>query len=222
MHFIKSADSSLGQKDLLGTLNSSLIRGRVLWLLTGGSNIQITVSILDKLDDSLTSKLYILLADERYGISGHQDSNYTKLVNAGMSLKQATFPDVLADSLGLRETTEKYAETFKRFKDKSDVVIAQLGIGEDGHIAGVLPGSPELNSNDTIIEYQADDFKRLSLSLNTLKEIDKTFVFCYGASKRSALKRLASGKESLESLPSLILKQMPDVKVYNDLIEEGQ
>ncbi|HEY1646183.1 MAG TPA: 6-phosphogluconolactonase [Candidatus Saccharimonadales bacterium] len=221
MHFVKSADSSLGQNDLSEALSKSLSEGQVLWLLTGGSNVQITVNVLDQLEDSLTCNLNILLADERYGPAGHPDSNYTKLVRAGLNLKQATFPDVLAGDLDPEETVKKYTELFNSYKDQSKTVIAQLGIGEDGHIAGVLPFSPGVSSSETIVYFEASDFKRLTLSLNALKEVNMSLIFCFGSNKSQALKRLAGGQESLEALPSLILKQMPEVTVYNDQLEEG-
>jgi 6-phosphogluconolactonase/glucosamine-6-phosphate isomerase/deaminase len=219
MKLIRSVNVSAGQEDLLSCLRENLSKGRVLYLLAGGSNIEIEIAILNSLDTKLTSNLKMLLADERYGPKGHKDSNYLKLMESGLDVKQADFPDILDANLGPEETANRFLLSYEDFKNEADLIVGQLGIGDDGHIAGVLPNTPGVKSDQTVVYYESSPYKRITLSLKALREdIDKTYIFCFGANKKPALTRLTSGEETLESLPCLILKEMADVTVYNDQV----
>ncbi len=221
MKFVKSVNSSEGQAKLAQKLSDSLSSGPVLWLVSGGSNIQIEVNVLNQLEKSLTSNLKILLSDERFGPKGHKDSNYYQLMSSGLNLKNASFPDILQGNPSPEEAKGVYLKMFNKFKGQSKV-IGQFGIGDDGHIAGVLPFTLGATTLDSVVYYESRPYNRLSLSLRALKDIDISYVFCFGANKLNALKRLKAAQESLDSFPSLILNDMKNVTVYNDQLEEGE
>lgn len=218
MQFVRADDPKMGQDVLISLLSDTLKTSKVLYLITGGSNADIEIEILNGVNSEVTENLFILLADERYGPSNHQDSNYTQLINKGFNVKNATFVNLLSDNLGPEETLQLYTDIYKYYKGEADVVIAQLGIGSDGHIAGVLPNSPGVNSSEIATYYESTPYQRLTLSLETLKDIDKAFVFCFGEDKKDALTKLEEGSLDKNTLPSIILKDLADVIVYNDQI----
>lgn len=220
INFIKSLNASLGEDELLATLKTKLSEGKkLLWIVSGGSVIDIAARVMSNLDDNLSKNLQVLLSDERYGEVGHKDSNYAQLVAAGFNKKQAIFESVLVDGLTMEQTKARFTELFINGLVWADQVIGQLGIGEDGHIAGILPNSPVVSSTESVVAYDSNPYQRISLSLKSLKQIDQTLIFCFGQNKHDALSRLYKGKESLDSLPSMILNQISNVKVYNDQIE---
>lgn len=221
MRFIKSGNPDSGQDYLINKLNDLLKSQTVLWLISGGSNIPIEINILNSLNDNLTKKLNILLVDERYGPSGHKDSNYHQLASSGLNTKQAKFPDLLANDLSDIETLNLFKDTFLEFKRLSDFTVLQAGIGDDGHIAGILPFSPAINSVQPVCYYKAGGFNRLTLSLEAIKSSDLAVAFSFGQNKLRALKRLHRAHEPYESLPSLVLTEITESRVYNDQIEEG-
>lgn len=189
--------------------------------MSGGSNIEVEVSVLNRIDKQLTNNLSLMLADERYGQDGHDGSNYQKLKTLGLDPKNARFIDILENSPSADESLKIYQEEYGSLKEKANTIIGQLGIGVDGHIAGALPKSIGVDSDKTAIYYKAFDFPRITLTLKSLKDFDHTFVFCHGEDKREALEHLKNADISLKLSPSLILREMPDVKVYNDQIKEN-
>ena len=68
-----------------------LQKGRVvLWLLSGGSGVQVCNETAKLLADSDLTGLYVTISDERYGTVGHADENMQQLLDAGLSLPGAT------------------------------------------------------------------------------------------------------------------------------------
>lgn len=213
--------------DIATVLHRSLMVGEnVLWLTSGGSAIPAQVAIMRELAgllDEQLNNLLILPVDERYGPPNHADSNTAQMRAAGFAPGSATWHDVLADDLPLDETIIRYQELAKQAFDKADLVIATLGIGSDGHTAGVLPDSPAVSDETSFaVSYQWADYARLTLGLQLLRRIDHAFVLAYGEGKHDAIKRLRAHEESLRTLPAVFLYDLPQVTVYNDyIIAEG-
>ena len=218
MQFVRASDPSMGQSVLISLLSDTLKTSKVLYLMSGGSNIDIEIEVLNGIDAELTANLSIFLCDERYGNSNHPDSNYTQLINKGFNVKDATFVNILSDNSSPIDTLQLYIDIYKQYRDQADVIIGQFGIGKDGHIAGVLPNSPAVNSTAIAEYYDYSPFNRITLTLETLKDVDKAFVFCYGEDKKDALINLNDGSQDKNSMPSIILRELADVIVYNDQV----
>jgi 6-phosphogluconolactonase/glucosamine-6-phosphate isomerase/deaminase len=220
MQFIKTADPELGTDSLYQRLTEHLEKGeRVLWLVSGGSNVGLSTTIMQRLSPSLTANLSILLADERFGAAGHADSNATQLLAAGFSHKQATVLPVLVGVPSLEASLARYEATARQALSAADYVIGQFGIGSDGHIAGILPNSPAVDSPDLVAAYQSDPYLRLTLTARALKRLSVAFVFAYGDNKQAALEQLRDTTVSYAEQPDQILKELPEAYVYNDQIE---
>ena len=189
----------------------------MLWFVSGGSWIPHEVTTLRQLTDQERAKLIVVLIDERYGASGHDDSNFAQLKAAGFLEKPIQFDDLLRGRLPLEKTVVAYTETVQKALQKADYVFATLGLGADGHTAGILPQSPAATDiSSVVIGYRADDFVRMTCGLRVLSAIDEVHVFAYGEQKQAAVARLAKGQESSESLPSMLLYGVPHVTIYSD------
>ena len=194
-------------------------RKHALWLVSGGSCITTEVAILRTLHDDEIRRLTIMLADERYGTPGHDESNHAKLRAAGFSRSELDFPDIL-NAGSTENVLAEYNTLLRRKLDEADSIVATLGIGADGHTAGILPDSPAAYSEDDfVVSYQAPDFIRITSSFTTLRRIDTAVVLAYGKTKQDALKRLIARRESLKSLPAVIFHDIPSVTIYNDYIQ---
>ena len=219
MQFIKTPDPELGTDSLSHRLTEHLANGeKVLWLVSGGSNIPLSVAIMRRLSPSLTANLSILLSDERFGPTGHADSNATQLLTAGFDHKQATILPVLVGILNLSDSLARYESTVRQALSEADYVIGQFGIGNDGHIAGILPNSPAVDGADFVAAYQSDPFLRLTLTAHALKRLSVAFIFAYGASKHQALEQLRDTTLAYAEQPAQILKELPEAYVYNDQV----
>jgi 6-phosphogluconolactonase/glucosamine-6-phosphate isomerase/deaminase len=221
MKFIKVSGTDEVVNKLSQTLTEELnARKKVLWIVTGGSNIGITTEVAKTINRPMQEHLTVMLSDERYGPLKHPDSNWQQLKQAGFVLPYANTVEVLTDS-PLDDTIRYYAETAEKAFAQADVVIAQLGIGPDGHIAGVLPGSPGVESNEWVIGYDGTkyggQYQRVTLTLEALRHVDKALVYSAGESRLEALQNLRDRKLSLADEPSQVLHEIPDAVVMTVL-----
>jgi 6-phosphogluconolactonase/glucosamine-6-phosphate isomerase/deaminase len=211
------ADAPTASLSLRASLIQALQEGKpVLWLIPGGSNIPITTAIMSQLPDDLTTNLTVLLTDERYGPVGHADSNAFQLQQAGFNPKKGTFLPVLTGA-SLEDTIRAYDQAAQEHFAKNALVIGQFGIGADGHIAGILPGSPAATEQHAwATGYRTPSFTRVTLTFPALYRVNVAYTFAYGETKREALKRLETNELPLQVQPAQILKAIPKAYLYTD------
>lgn len=229
--FVKVDGPDIGVKALAEEIGSRLVKGeKVLWLVSGGSNIPISVEVMDSVRATVSteqaSNLTVALTDERFGPVGHKDSNWKQLEDAGFDFSNVEAVLVLPRSdLGmnsaLNEAVFEYSKNITAAMTNVDFIVAQFGMGADGHIAGILPGSPAAISKEFVSAYEALPFTRITLTFEALRKIDTAYAFVFGESKREAMRKLmdaarGEGDETLEKLPSLVLNEVPKAVVYSD------
>lgn len=207
MNLIHIDDPSAGAKILAQKITDYLNKDKkVLWLLSGGSNISIsveTLNILEGIFPDLSQKLAVTLTDERYGHVGHDDSNWQQLINTGFKFNLVQAQPIL-QNLPLEETIEKFNKNYSDLIKWSDITIAQFGVGTDGHTAGILPKS--------------DRFTRISLSLEDIKGIPIAYTFIFGKNKERIFKILINENISTDEMPSQILKSIGESYICSDLV----
>lgn len=221
MVFIKATDSRLGIQSLTTRLTDCLNSNnnkKVLWIVSGGSNINITVEVIKNIKDELTSNLIIILGDERYGPLNHRSSNAKQLYDAGFKSKQANFIPVLYDNLNLDETIKRYEMNLRESFLQADTVIGQFGIGQDGHLAGILPHSSATSSNKLIASYQTNDYRRLTIASQAFKKIKVAYTFALGSDKEKTIDQLHDLLLPFNDQPAQILKALPEAYIYNSYI----
>ena len=220
MRFVLTTGWEDGLANLLHRLVTELAAGKqVVWLVSGGSNIPASAKVMDNISPDLRKNLTIILGDERYGPVNHPDSNCLQLREAGFSTAHATAFKTLQPDMSLEDTTERYGEIIEAAFDKADCIIAQLGMGDDGHLAGILPGSPASKADKAMVYgYRGKPFDRITLGFAGLRKVTAAFVFAFGEPKRTALQNLKRKRLPLTEQPAQILKQLPEVYVYNDQV----
>lgn len=192
----------------------------VTWLVPGGSNIQISVAALELIPAELAKNLVIAQTDERYGPLNHPDSNWKQLADAGLKLGDIpTFPVLTELNLPLDLTAERYGKiTAEILRDT--YAIGQFGIGDDGHIAGILPDTPASVASGLVCGYEASDFSRITLTFSAIKQLNEAYAFAFGKSKFEALDGLANDTHSLIDQPSQVLKSIDKSFIYSDQLGE--
>lgn len=220
MRFITAPPNTAVQHTAKRIADELLDGKRVLWLVSGGSNVALEVEIMARLREAAAAQLAnltILPMDERYGEPGHADSNTEALRQAGFLPGAADWIDVLAHDVSFTETIAYYDDMVSEAMALAHVVIGQFGLGADGHVAGILPGSPATEEDyATVVGYEWQDYVRLTLTPRALAEVNVGYVMAYGESKAAALKRLQADTEELAALPAHLLHDIPDVYVYID------
>ncbi|HVX24215.1 MAG TPA: 6-phosphogluconolactonase [Candidatus Saccharimonadales bacterium] len=221
MRYIRTSGWEDGIADLTQRLVHELAAEKcVVWLICGGSNIPASVQVMRTIPKRLRDHLIILLIDERYGPVGHPDSNAAQLEQAGFRPTEAHWLPILHPNTSLPVTVKQYEKVVAKTLAQADCIIGQLGIGEDGHLAGIMPDSPAAQETSRLVYgYQATDFERITLTFPALRQIDVAYAFAFGPAKRAALEHLQRRRPANKQ-PSQILKQLPEAYVYNDQIGE--
>ena len=205
-------------KKILSYLNDGK---KVLWLVCGGSNIPISAEILNILKTELDKKgwrhilkhLTVTLTDERYGSINHPDSNWRQLQEKGFDFEAVNAVPVLVGK-SLDETTKLFGMHMRDAWNDNDVAIGQFGIGQDGHIAGVLPRSKAVKNVGTVFAYEASPFKRITITLATIEKLDFAYAFVYGESKREAMANLKLDL-TFNDEPAQVLKKVKEAVIFS-------
>ena len=202
-------------------LRTVLSEGRpVLWLISGGSNIPIQKAVMDNLPDELTKILTIMPVDERVGPYNHANSNTAALRKAGFNPKHAEWIDILEEELSPGEVINLYKDCLARKIASDDYIFMTLGMGVDGHIAGILPNSPALLSTELAVYYKGTDFKRITLCADTIAaHCDEAVLCAFGDTKHSVLKQLYKHSDNREQVPAMLLYEVGNCTVFNNAIE---
>jgi 6-phosphogluconolactonase/glucosamine-6-phosphate isomerase/deaminase len=200
-------------------LKSNLSNGqRVLWLVSGGSNVQASVQVMNSISDEQSRRLSVMPVDERYGPPGHADSNWAQLLAAGFESKSAQLLPVLKEGQSFEQATDDYSRLVETAFAEHDIIVGQLGIGDDGHIAGILPHSPAVNAAALATGYESPPYKRLTLTFSALLKISTAYALVFGGGKQTALNALKTQDLALDEQPAQILKQLPEAYIYNDQV----
>jgi len=213
MRFVKLTSPAPAIDYIASTLRQHLEAGEhVLWLVSGGSVITLAVAVTRQLASAPVDHLTVSLADERPGPVGHADSNWQRLLNAGLNLPGARLHAVLAGAETAADTT-----TFANFLDHeltaNEFTLGLFGIGPDGHTAG-LPAQAAAVSDQPAAYYEAGDFKRLSMTPASIARLSEAVVYMSGEAKRPAFERFESDLPYAQQ-SAQALKAVPNLTVFN-------
>lgn len=204
---------------LASLLSKKLHAGqKVLWLVSGGSAIGVQAAVAQKLAGHDLSKLTVTLADERFGPVGHTDSNWQKLQDTGFSLDGATLLPVLTGA-GMEVTADQFAKNLANSYAKADFRLALLGLGPDGHTAGILPGTPATVAPGWAVAYHTSQFDRITMTAGAITKLDEVVMYAMGETKRIPLEDLHKNL-LLDEQPAQAIKAVAKVTIFNDQLGE--
>ncbi len=205
-----------------------------LLLLSGGS----WLSIYDRVAVSQTaiySTLTLMMGDERvtYDPEVNNAAQFmeTKMYQT-MQAKGAHFIDTRVRE---NETPVSHAQRLEQevraWQEANPYgsVYATLGIGDDGHIAGIMPRDARVGATEELFDgeswfvgyettRQGEQKYRSTITFCGLRAlIARALVHASGTQKHAVLKALYNQKGEINELPSLILYDLPMVDIYTDL-----
>jgi len=204
----------------------------ILFLSSGGS----ALSLLDRyVIDMKAHQLTISVLDERFS-DDPTINNFLQLQNTtfykelmgrgGMAISTVPIsseqPELLVDRFekALREW---------RMQHPDGLIIATIGMGEDGHTSGIMPflENPLLfkqlfESTRWVVSYDADNKnlykKRVTTTMTFLRtQVDYAVAYITGQSKLSAFQKLLTENKNIEEVPIGVLREMKLVKVFTDI-----
>ncbi len=214
-------------------LQKALAEKPVLLLLSGGSATKLYEEMASSLALEFSpGRLELGLVDERWSPdTKHKDSNDVSIRPTGLVQKLeslgAHFQPILAGG-----SRDEDAAAFNRRLDnltQKFQVILILGIGKDGHTAGMLPDKDEaafaarFDNEALAIGYDAGDgfAGRITATMPLLRQARHSFVVAPNPDKEPILKRLLDPAEvPLHTFPAKIMYEMSDVTILGTLSEE--
>ncbi len=195
----------------------------IFLLLSGGSSIHMYTKMLKYLPAATDlSHVTISLVDERFGTIGHPFSNEYQLRQAGiiaeLEKRGATFFGMLQEDLNGVDTADMVSRKYQTAFAQARNVVLFVGIGEDGHTAGLLPTataekfSAMYDVPAYVVYYEVDEQdsknphqQRLTISLRAIRESHQVVVYAMGANKKIALQQFMANDQLLHQLPAQAL-----------------
>ncbi|MGB4762294.1 MAG: 6-phosphogluconolactonase [Candidatus Saccharimonas sp.] len=187
----------------------------VLWLVPGGSASIIALDVLRLLEKHDTSQLSITLTDERYGLPGHPNENWTQLMRAGFRPVEARTYRVLSGA-DVDETTLEYAKWLDAHVESVDYTIGLFGIGADGHTAGIKPHTVAADTTQSTSHFVGEDFERVTISPAFIAHLDEAVVYTQGRAKFVTLDALLHDTVPVIEQPAQALKSAGKLTVFTD------
>ncbi len=149
----------------------------------------------------------------RAGQKMHEDSNEKMIEQTGLlhylQKEQTLFYPILQNNASIRDTALQYDETLRFLFNGFQKSIGILGIGLDGHTAGLPIGYQE-SKNHSLVTYCTDfpgeQKERISMTFLGLSGLDMLLVLVFGKDKKEALQNMfISGSES--EIPARFFKR---------------
>ena len=194
----------------------------VLLLLSGGSAIE----IIKEFDWTEIKNVTITTLDERYA---NDESNNFLSLEKYLPRNIETLPTVPKENEDLETFANRLNKNLKDWLAKyiNGKIVATLGIGADGHTAGILPiddKNIEKKMNDQnvfVIGYKTDKSEhkmRATTNFTFLKKINNAIVFLSGEkNKKTAWEKIIAKSGNKNDTPSRIICEMTgEVSVFMD------
>ena len=178
-------------------------RGQFSLAVSGGSTPRRMLELLSESELIDWSNVHLFQVDERVAPDGHSDRNATMLQetllrdgtrSAGL-LKQVWLMPVNA-----ADPVAEYQSTLESVcKSPPTIDLIQLGLGDDGHTASLVPGDQVCEITDTDISMTSEykGRRRLTMTRPILERGRAQLWLIAGENKQDAMKTFVSGEKSI-------------------------
>lgn len=209
-------DSSEGV-DYLKKLLYSVVDNKTVLFLSGGKTPKDTYLELAK-EDKINPGA-VAMVDERVGIKNHPNSNERMIRETGLLSYFEKNKIPFHSILGAKDYGKKVEYLLEHFSKS----VGILGIGEDGHTAGLPPGIKNeklkmKNYVTRISNFPGELKTRITLTFKALAQMDLLIVLVLGENKKLALQKMFK-KGTLSEIPARFFLR-PDISPKTILITD--
>ncbi|TAL14516.1 hypothetical protein EPN95_02895 [Patescibacteria group bacterium] len=218
MKYVYESDTEPVINYLVETINERLVAGnKVLWILSGGSGGKVCAEVSKRLTGDL-SNLITTLSDERYVPLGDPDENWKQLIDFGFTVPGATTYRPIQGKDRETTTAEFGAWVEKQFS-LADYKVGLFGMGTDGHTAGIKPGTSAVDATGWATAFTGNDFERITITFDAIKQLDEVVVQAMGADKTAILDSLLHEDIEIKVQPAQVLKSVAKSTIFTDYKE---
>jgi len=218
MEYVHVTDTKPVTKYLAETISSHLADGeKVLWILSGGSGGKVCAEVSKRLTGDL-SGLITTLSDERYVPLGDPDENWQQLIDYGFSVPGATTYRPIQGK-DRASTAADLGQWLKTQYGQTDYKIGLFGMGTDGHTAGLKPGTTAVTATGWATDFSGDDFERITMTFDAIKQLDEVVIQAMGADKTEILDTFIHQGLPPEAQPAQVLKLVAKSTLFTDYKE---
>lgn len=148
------------------------------------------------------SKLHIWWVDERYIANQSLDRNELQARGAWLSGSSIVESNIHAfpasESGSIEDAAKAFSAEIEKLSPKFEIVL--LGMGEDGHVASLFPGSQAVAFGDWVVvenNSPKPPKQRLSLSEKALNNSKEVYFLVSGEEKAAAVSEVFNGNSNL-------------------------
>lgn len=177
-------------------------RGTFSLALSGGSTPWAMLEVLASQDVDW-SRVHVFQVDERAAPDGDEVRNWTHVTRS--LLDRVSIPERNLHPMPVLEAPEAGAHGYA--SQLADVTgtppildCVQLGLGDDGHTASLVPGDPILDVTDRDVAWTAEPYKgtrRMSLTFPCIDRARTVLWLVAGAGKEDMVRRLTRGDRTI-------------------------
>lgn len=164
-------------------------------------------------------RVHIFLLDERLFPPGHPGCNFTQVRE---QLREIAFPASFHPFPFNPGQAAKGLDIYRReltaLGGRFDIVL--MSSGEDGHVAGLLPGlhDPVADVDDFLLVHDAHNApaERMTASMRLLLRAQTGILLLFGREKKAALRYLVDTNLTLRDCPAKIVGLLPQHYILTD------
>ncbi|MEX0930755.1 MAG: 6-phosphogluconolactonase [Candidatus Paceibacterota bacterium] len=199
----------------------------ILLMLSGGSSF----TLLEHVDPAcIGPHVTITTLDERFTAD--------LSVNNFGQLKETTFyknamtngANIIASTINDNDTLELAGNRFESALQEwkrhhlNGLIIATMGIGNNGHTAGIFPDDHgvDFNGSDWVAAYTVPESvnqytERITVTYTFLRDrVDTAIVYAIGPEKKKIIEMIQQPDCDIEQVPACILRELTSVTVVTD------
>lgn len=160
-----------------------------------------------------------LMIDERYGERNHKKSNELMIGETGLieyfESQNTRYYPILQDNQDIENTALQYDEALRFIIKFFPKTVGILGIGSDGHTAGLPSGNQKAveivrrtieDQSSLVSFYELEGYgKRITMNFNALSMLDLIIILVLGQEKREVLAQMFkfdNSQEEVEKFPA--------------------
>lgn len=200
----------------------------ILLMLSGGS----ALAILEHMDVTLLGPhVTVTTLDERFSTDS-EINNFTQITTTDFYKKAAeqgtrSISTIIKDSETLLEAGKRFDTALHHWREshRDGVIVATMGVGAEGHTAGIFPHQPSLDpeTTDWVVSYEVPPevnphTTRITTTPSFLKtQVTQAICLITGEEKRDVLQSIQSADCAFVDMPACVMRDMSSVTVVTDL-----